>query len=61
MPPLVGASEFSAAIANPMMDDMLRNPNANIPAMLKEYQAATNDLLRREPGAGDAAVKRAGA
>jgi multiple sugar transport system substrate-binding protein len=49
MPPIVGASEYSAAISNPMMDDMLRDPKANIPAMLKAYQDAANALLKHEP------------
>jgi ABC-type glycerol-3-phosphate transport system substrate-binding protein len=48
-PPIVNAAEYINAIRNPKFDDMLRKPDTNIPAMLKQYQAETNTLLKREP------------
>jgi multiple sugar transport system substrate-binding protein len=49
VPPIVNAAEYMNRIRNPMIDDMLRAPNTNIPAMLKEFQDETNKLLATEP------------
>jgi ABC-type glycerol-3-phosphate transport system substrate-binding protein len=51
-PPIVNAAEYMNAVRNPMFDDMLRNRNSNVPAMLKQYQANTERILAQEPKPG---------
>ncbi|HEY3413533.1 MAG TPA: sugar ABC transporter substrate-binding protein [Armatimonadota bacterium] len=49
IPPIVGASEYINGIATPSTDDMLRTEHMDIAAALRNYQAATNKLLAKEP------------
>lgn len=48
-PPVVCGQEYSAAIFSPAMDNLLRDPNMDIAATLKQCQDETNALLKQEP------------
>jgi multiple sugar transport system substrate-binding protein len=48
-PPLVGTAEWLNRIRTPMFDAMLRTPDADLRALLRQFQDETNKLLAEEP------------
>ncbi|HEY3265867.1 MAG TPA: sugar ABC transporter substrate-binding protein [Armatimonadota bacterium] len=51
-PPIVTASEYLNSVQVPGFDDMLRTQDADLPAMLRDYQQKTDAILATEPKKG---------